>query len=113
MAITNQPIKCSKTLGKIHGIEGFLSVLSPGVILGVILSVLASFTIDTLRDDLDQKHLPDSKFGLFAIPLSVGTYWTAVGHTRQKAWKNLTRAKPVPVPVINHTEPKSVVKKHA
>jgi hypothetical protein len=102
MPITNQPISTQRTLGEGATMFGlFTQTMVPGLALGMMawISGLAVF---------DGQHQKAAPIG-FAV---VGGYWLYVGNDREKAWRNLSRHVPAPVPYIGSSTNVSILNRY-
>jgi hypothetical protein len=102
MGLTNQPISTQRTLGEGATLFGlFTQTMVPGLALGMMawISGLALF---------EGQHQKAAPIG-FAV---VGGYWIYVGNDREKAWRNLSRHVPSPVPYIGSATNVSILKRY-
>jgi hypothetical protein len=102
MPLTNQPISTQRTLGEGATMFGlFTQTMVPGLALGMLawISGLAVF---------DGQHQKAAPIG-FAV---VGGYWIYVGNDREKAWRNLSRHVPAPVPYIGSSTNVSILNRY-
>lgn len=79
----------------------FTQTMVPGLALGMLawISGLAVF---------DGQHQKAAPIG-FAV---VGGYWIYVGNDREKAWRNLSRHVPAPVPYIGSSTNVSILERY-
>jgi hypothetical protein len=102
MPITNQPISTQRTLGEGATMFGiFTQTMLPGLTLGMMAWAIGL----GLFDGQHQKAAPIG----FAV---VGGYWIYVGNDREKAWRNLSRHVPLPMPYIGSSTNVSILNRY-
>jgi hypothetical protein len=92
MPIRNLPILANRSRGVKKTLLGvFSTTMYPGIVMGIAIGFLSCATLDILRNDLEMRYLPDSKWGNAMFPTVVLAYMLVIGNNKQKGWQNLSK----------------------